>query len=83
MDTTLALQDDVARDIAREVKIKLTPGEQARLTTARPVNPEAHEAYLKGRYYWGQMAAGGFRRPLDTSTRRSKRTPGTPRDMRG
>src|SRR6266849_4563186 len=49
----LALQREIARAIADEIKAKLTPQEQARLSTARPVNPEAHEAYLKGLYYYG------------------------------
>src|SRR6266446_5120986 len=49
----LALQREIARAIADEIKVKLTPQEQARLTTASPVNPEAHEAYLKGLYYYG------------------------------
>jgi TolB-like protein/DNA-binding winged helix-turn-helix (wHTH) protein/Tfp pilus assembly protein PilF len=60
----LALQDDVARDIAREVKVKLTPQERVLLSTAHPVNPEAHEAYLKGRYYWGQMSANRTEKAL-------------------
>ncbi len=50
----LALQDEVARAIASEIRVKLTPQEQARLMSARPVNPEAHELYLKGRYYWNK-----------------------------
>jgi TolB-like protein/DNA-binding winged helix-turn-helix (wHTH) protein len=49
----LTLQREVAHAIADEIKAKLTPQEQARLTTARPVNPEAHDAYLKGLYYYG------------------------------
>jgi TolB-like protein/DNA-binding winged helix-turn-helix (wHTH) protein/Flp pilus assembly protein TadD len=49
----LALQREIARAIADEIKAKLTPQEQARLTTARPVNPDAHDAYLKGLYYYG------------------------------
>ena len=49
----LALQREIAHAIADEIKVKLTPQEQARLTTASPVNPEAHEAYLKGLYYYG------------------------------
>ena len=49
----LALQREIAHAIADEIKVKLTPQEQAHLTTARPVNPEAHEAYLKGLYYYG------------------------------
>ena len=47
----LALQQKVTRDIAGEVRIKLTPQEQARLTNARSVNSEALEAYLKGRHH--------------------------------
>jgi serine/threonine protein kinase/Tfp pilus assembly protein PilF len=46
----LSLQDEVAQAIANEVKVKLTPQEQAHLATARPVNPQAHEAYLHGYY---------------------------------
>ncbi len=47
----LTLQTEVARAIAREIEVKVTPQEQARLAIARPVDPAAHEAYLKGRYY--------------------------------
>ncbi len=46
----LALQREVALAIAKEIKVKLAPQEQARLATARPVNPSAHEAYLKGKH---------------------------------
>jgi adenylate cyclase len=47
----LALQDELAAAIAREINVQLTPQEQAHLNNARPVNPEAHEAYLQGRYF--------------------------------
>jgi adenylate cyclase len=47
----LALQDEVALAIAREIKVELTPDEQARFANSRTVNPQAHEAYLKGRYF--------------------------------
>ncbi len=47
----LALQREVARAIANGIKIKLSPDEETRLATTRPVNPEAHKAYLKGLYY--------------------------------
>jgi TolB-like protein/Flp pilus assembly protein TadD len=46
----LNLQDDVAQAIAEEVRVKVTPREQLRLGKARPVNPQAHEAYLRGFY---------------------------------
>ena len=45
----LTLQNEVAERVAQAVKAKLTPEEQARLARARPVNPEAHLAYLQGR----------------------------------
>ncbi len=50
----LALQSELAQAIAREVRIQLTPEEQARLDTRRPVHPEAHLAYLQGRFLWNR-----------------------------
>ena len=47
----LKLQSEVARAIAQQVQAQLTPQEQERLGFAQSVNPEAYEAYLKGRYY--------------------------------
>jgi eukaryotic-like serine/threonine-protein kinase len=46
----LGLQQEVAHAIADEIKVQLTPQEQTRLTSPRPVIPAAHEAYLKGAY---------------------------------
>src|SRR5262249_9023048 len=46
----LALQDDVAKAIAREVKITLTPPEEALLSNAPAIDPAAHQAYLRGQY---------------------------------
>jgi Tfp pilus assembly protein PilF len=42
----------VARAVAGEIRVQLTPQEQARLGRPRAVNPAAYEAYLKGRYHW-------------------------------
>ena len=47
----LALYADVTQAIAREVRVALTPAERARLTSARPVDPEANDLHLRGRYY--------------------------------
>jgi eukaryotic-like serine/threonine-protein kinase len=46
----LTLQQNVAKSIADEVKVKLTPQEQTRLSNPRPVSPAAYEAYLRGNY---------------------------------
>lgn len=49
MRNVLALQSDVARAIAQQVKVTLTPAERAELTSARAVNPEAYDLYLRAR----------------------------------
>jgi tetratricopeptide (TPR) repeat protein len=52
LQDVLVLQDEVARAIASEIQIKLTPEDRTRLTAARPINPEAYEAFVKGRHFW-------------------------------
>jgi TolB-like protein/DNA-binding winged helix-turn-helix (wHTH) protein/Tfp pilus assembly protein PilF len=51
---TLALQNQVARAIADQIRINLNPQEQAALKSAKVVNPQAYESYLKGRYFWNK-----------------------------
>ncbi len=48
----LKLQSQLARDIAQQIRAKLTPHEETRLTRDRPVNSEAYRLYLQGRYYF-------------------------------
>jgi tetratricopeptide (TPR) repeat protein len=57
----LALQGEVARDIAGHIEIKLTRQEQARLASPHRVNPEAYEAYLKGRHSMENWTANGMK----------------------
>ena len=56
----LALQSEVAQAIARQVQVKLTPQEQTNFAQVHPVDPEAYEAYLKGRYHWNRRNREGF-----------------------
>lgn len=48
LQDVLALQDEVAEDIAKKIQVRVTPQEQASLTTTHPVKPGAYELYLKG-----------------------------------
>jgi eukaryotic-like serine/threonine-protein kinase len=59
----LALQAELAAAIADEINVQLTPGEQSRLAAAPSVNPEAHDAYLKGWYF--------FNRPSDENLQKA------------
>ncbi len=61
----LALQSEVARAIADEVQAKLTPQERARLARPRRADPAAHEAYLKGRYYWARATEESVRKSIE------------------
>jgi serine/threonine-protein kinase len=65
MRDVLSLQSEVARAIAEEINITVTPAEEARLAHSRPVDPEAHEAYLRGRYYWNKVTADGIRKGIE------------------
>ncbi len=67
----LKLQSEVARAVADEIRTQVTVEERARLASARRVNPEAHEAYLLGRYHLRRqneaelkLAIGHFERAI-------------------
>lgn len=47
----LSLQDEIVAAITRQINVKLTSQESARLARARPVDPEAYEAYLRGLFH--------------------------------
>ncbi len=61
----LDLQTRVARAIVQQVRVNLTPEERRRLNTVYLVNPEAHEAYLLGRYYWNQRTPDAMLKSLE------------------
>ena len=61
----LATQKQVARSIANQIRIELTQRELAVLAESRHVNPQAQEAYLKGRYFWNKRTADGLQKSLD------------------
>ncbi len=68
----LALQSEVARSIADEVRHTLTAEEGDRPLGPGPVVPEAYEAYLKGRYFWNRRSAEAMKTGIDyfeTATR--------------
>jgi TolB-like protein/DNA-binding winged helix-turn-helix (wHTH) protein/Flp pilus assembly protein TadD len=58
---TLAVQNRVARAIAEEIRIEVSPRERAALTSAMEIDPEAYEAYLKGRYFWNKRTPEGLK----------------------
>jgi len=60
----LTLQSEVARAIAQEVRVQVTPEERTRLEPKGPVNPAAHVAYLQGRFLWNRWSTESFKESL-------------------
>ncbi len=58
----LGLQNEVARNIANAIRLELNAEEQHRLARSAVVDPEAYEAYLKGRYFWNKRTQEGLRK---------------------
>ena len=59
MQSVLQLQTEVADAIGNEVRLRLTPG--SRRATPHVINPDAYEAYLKGRYFIEKWTEEGTR----------------------
>src|SRR6516162_5446087 len=61
----LALQSDVAQAVARAIKVKLTPREQEQFAHPGAVNPEAYNAYLRGRYYLNRVTHESLKKGIE------------------
>ena len=60
----LSLQSEIASQVGDAMRLLLTPEEQAHLKVTRRVDPEAHELYLKARYFWNKRTEEGVRKAL-------------------
>src|SRR5215472_10472652 len=58
----LGMEDEVARDVVKQIRLRLTALEQERLSRPRLVN---HEAYLKGLYYWNKRDRKGLEKAIE------------------
>ena len=61
----LAMQSDVAREVASEVSVELTPEELTRLADTRQVNPEVYETYLKGMFFVKQLDGAAIMKGME------------------
>jgi tetratricopeptide (TPR) repeat protein len=77
MTDVLALQAEVVRAIAREIRVQVTPQERERLTAVRTVDPEGYEAYLKGRFFWNKATAPAVEKSIEYFRQAIERDPKT------
>ncbi len=54
LDDILFIQKDVARAVTHEIRVTLNPVDEQRLFQAKRIDPQAYQAYIKGRYFWNQ-----------------------------
>jgi tetratricopeptide (TPR) repeat protein len=60
----LALQNQVARAIADQIRVTVSRQERMALEKSKPVNAQAYDSYLKGRYYWNMRTAEGLNQAI-------------------
>ena len=65
LKNVLALQDEIAQDITEQIRVKLTPKERSLLIQVHAVDPEAYDAYLRGRYWFSLGTREGAWKALD------------------
>ena len=61
----LVLQSRVTRAIAEQIRATVNPKEQLTLAKSRTLDPDAYEAYLKGRYFWNKRTGDGLRTAIE------------------
>jgi eukaryotic-like serine/threonine-protein kinase len=61
----LAVQEEIAWQISEALRLKLTAAQKKKLRKRATVNPEAYQAYLRGRHQWNSWTPEGFRRALE------------------
>jgi len=61
----LNLQGEVAQQISSQVGVKLSATDRERLSQTPRVDPAAHEAYLRGHFYWDKLNCTGFKQALE------------------
>ena len=61
----VSLQSEIAKDVSTKLKLKLSGVEEAKVTKTSTANPEAYQAYLKGRYYWNRRTAVNLKKAIE------------------
>ena len=61
----MALQSEIARDVSNKLRAKLSGAEQNQIAKNYTTNAEAHQLYLKGRYYWNKRMEADIKRSIE------------------
>jgi eukaryotic-like serine/threonine-protein kinase len=61
----VSLQSEIARDVSTNLKAKLSGADEQKVTKSSTSEPEAYQAYLKGRYYWNRRTAENLKKAIE------------------
>jgi len=61
----VTLQSEIAKDVSTKLKSRLSGADEAKVTKSGTTNPEAYQAYLKGRYYWNRRTPDGIQKAIE------------------
>ena len=62
----LSTESEVSQSIAETIRLELSPEQKAHFAAALAVNPEAHDEYLKGRFFWNQRTEADLKKAVDS-----------------
>jgi Tfp pilus assembly protein PilF len=69
------LQGEIAKDVSTKLKSKLSGADEAKVTKTSTANPEAYQAYLKGRYYWNRRTTENIKKAIEQFKSATDRDP--------
>ena len=61
----VSLQSEIARDVSSKLQLKLSGADEQKLTKNYPVNAEAYQLYLRGRFYWNKRTPTDFKKSIE------------------
>ena len=61
----VALQEEIAREMASALRMRLTGAEEKRLTKSYTANTEAYQDYLRGRYFWNKRSEDALNKGVE------------------
>ena len=64
LENIMSLQSKIARAVAKEVKVTLTPEEEIKLSSTKEIIPEAHDSYFRGIYFWNKRTGDEIKKAL-------------------
>ncbi|MCM3902905.1 MAG: protein kinase [Pyrinomonadaceae bacterium] len=71
----VSLQSEIAKDVSTNLKAKLSGAEENKVTRTATADPEAYQAYLKGRYYWNRRTAENLKKAIEQFKSATDRDP--------